>query len=55
MNVNPSFTVKGGDFRIDHRIEVVFLGGVRALLEHRAHGGIAVDVGVVPLQIAIAG
>ena len=53
--MNPSFTVKGGDLRVDHRIKVVFLGGVRALLEHRAHGGIAVDVGVVPLQIAVTG
>ena len=55
MNVNPTFSVKTCDFRVDHRIKVVFLGGVRALLEHRAHGGIAVDIGVVPLQIAVAG
>ena len=55
VDMNISFSVELCDFRVNHRVKVVFLGGVRTLLEHRAHRRIAVDVGVIPLQIAVSG
>ena len=36
-----------------HLVEL--LGALRAVLEHGAHGGVAVDVGVLPLGVAVLG
>ena len=37
----------------EHLVEL--LGALGAILEHGAHGGVAVDVGVLPLDVAVLG
>ena len=53
MYMYPTLTVQLSDLRLDQIIKVVFLSGVGSILQHCPHRGIAVDVGIVPLQVAV--
>ena len=44
-----------GMLRVQDEHLVKLLGTLAAVFEHGAHGGIAVDVGVFPLDVAVAG
>ena len=49
VDMHPSFPVQPGGLRVDHGLQIVFLGRVGPVLQHGAHGRVPVDVGVVPL------
>ena len=53
VNVNITLPMQIGSHAIDHCVQIVFLGGVRALLQHRTHGRVAVNVGIVALEVAV--
>ena len=55
MNMNVALTVRLGKAGIQHIHLVELLGALGAELEHAAHGGIAVDVGVLALDVGIDG
>ena len=51
VDMDVSLPVRPGMIRVEHEHIVELLGSFRAELEHAAHGGIPVDVGVLPLQV----
>ena len=55
MDVDVAFPVSLGMFRAEQIHLVISLGTGSADLQHGAHGGVAVDVGVVPLHVADPG
>ena len=55
VDVNVTFAVSLGVLGAEQVSLVVGLGACSADLEHRAHGGVAVDVGIVTLHIADTG
>ena len=54
VDMNVAVLVRFGMFRLQYIHFVVDLGAFRAVFQHGTHGGIAVDVGVVALQVAAA-
>ena len=55
MNMNIAFTVRTGLLRGQDVFFVKILGAFRAVFKHGAHRSIAVDVGIVALEIAVLG
>ena len=53
MDVNVSLAVSLCKLRVDDAHLVELLGGFTAVLQHGAHGGIGVDVGVLALHVRI--
>jgi hypothetical protein len=53
VNVNVAIAMQLGNIRIYHRLEIVFLRCIRSVLEHRSHSRIAINVGVISLQITL--
>ena len=51
MDVNVAIHVSTAVFRLEHHHRVEMLCGFRTVLEHRAHGGIAVDVRIFALEV----
>ena len=55
VNVDIALAVRLGEARIDDAHLVELLGRFGAILQHGAHGGIGVDVGVLALHVGIGG
>ena len=55
VDVNIPILVSLTVFRLEHVHLIKLLGCLTAVLEHGAHGRIAVDIRILPLQIAFAG
>ena len=55
MDVDVALSMGPGVLRLEHKHIVELFGPLGPKLEHGAHGGIAVDVGVFPLQIRLPG
>ena len=55
VDVNIALAVGLGVARIDDAHLVELLGRFRAVLQHGAHGGVGVDVGVLALHVGIGG
>lgn len=55
VDVNIPILVSLTVFRLEHVHLIKLLGCFTAVLEHGAHGRIAVDIRILPLQIAFAG
>ena len=55
VDVNVALPVRLGKAGVQHIHVVELLGALRAELQHGAHGGIAVDVGVFALDVGIDG
>ena len=55
VDVDVALAVRLGEAGIQHIHIVELLGALAAELEHAAHGGIAVDVGVFALDVAVHG
>ena len=53
MNVNVAVPVSLSVFRLQNSHLIEFLRSGRTILQHRAHCGIAVDVGIFPLDVAV--
>ena len=53
VDVDITLMVRLGVLRIEHKQLVELLCALRAIFEHGAHGGIAIDIGVFPLDIII--
>ena len=53
VDVDVAFAVRFGVARVDDAHLVELLGGLGAVLEHGAHGGVGVDVGVLALHVGI--
>ena len=55
VDVDIAVLVGKRDLRIDHLFEVIGLGRFASELEHGAHGGIGIDVGIFTLVVVFAG
>ena len=55
VDVDVTVPVGGGMGRVEHREQVELLGRLGAEAQHRAHRGVAVDVGVLTLDVAVPG
>ena len=55
VDVDIPVAVRLGVLGLEHEHEVELLGALGTVLEHRAHGGIAVDVGVFAFDVGIDG
>ena len=55
VDVDVPLPVGLGMLRVEDKHIVELLGALGAELEHGAHGGVAVDVGVLPLDIGVLG
>ena len=55
VNVDIALAVRLGETRIDDAHLVELLGRFGAILQHGAHGGIGIDVGVLALHVGIGG
>ena len=55
VDVDVALAVRARVLRVEHVHVVKLLGALRAVLEHRAHRGIAVDVRVLALHIGFGG
>lgn len=55
VNVDVPVLVRLAVLGLQHIHLIELLGSLAAVLEHGAHGGIAVNIGVLSLQIALAG
>ena len=55
VDVDIALAVGLGVARVDDAHLVELLGGFRAVLQHGAHGGVGVDVGVLALHVGIGG
>ena len=55
VDMDIPVAVRLGVFGLEHEHEVELLGALRAVLEHRSHGRIAVDIGVFALDVGIDG
>ena len=55
VDVDIPLLVGPGVLGLHHPHHVELLGPLAAVLEHGAHGGVAVDVGVLPLDVAVLG
>ena len=55
VDMDIAILVGFGMLRLQDIHFVVDLGPFRAVFQHRTHGGVAVDIGVVPFQVAVAG
>ena len=53
VDVDPALAVSLGLLGAEEELLVVLLGRRRAVLQHRAHRGVAVDVRVVALEVAL--
>ena len=53
MDVDKALSVRLGVLGVEHIHLVKFLSADRAVLQHRAHSGIAVDVRVLALQVVL--
>ena len=51
--MNITLMVRLGVLRIEHKQLVELLCALRAVFEHSAHGGIAINIGVFSLDIVI--
>ena len=55
VDVDIALAVRLGEARIDDAHLVELLGRFRAVLQHGAHGGVGIDVGVLALHVGIGG
>ena len=55
VNVNIALPVGFGMLRLQHEHLIELLGALTAVFQHGAHGGVAVDVGIFALDIAVDG
>ena len=55
VDVDIAAVVGAGVLRVEHKHLVEGLGPLRAVFEHGAHGGVAVDVGVFALDVVFGG
>ena len=55
VDMDIPFPVRPGLLLAQNVFLVIVLGALRAVLQHGAHGSIAIDIGVIPLAVAIRG
>ena len=55
VDVDVALTMRSRELRVDDAHLIELLGRLRAVLEHGAHGGVGVDVGVLALHVRVAG